>query len=80
MTDDTIVHKELCRVAGKEYEIFVYLCQGRHFAQTVFAPDDVIISDGSSVDEVLARHCQLLPLAVNSRQILREFQNRMHPS
>ena len=74
------VDKKYCQVAGQVYEIVVYCRQGRHFAKTVFAPEDVIISDGASADEVLTRHLQLLPLAVNSRQILREFQTHSERS
>lgn len=71
---EVIVHKGLCQVGGKDYEILVYSCNGRHFAKTVFAPEDIIISDGRTVDEVLSRHQRLLPLAINSRQILRDFR------
>jgi len=34
----------------------------------------VIVNDGLSLEEVLAKHRRVLPLAVNSRQILRELK------
>jgi hypothetical protein len=80
MNKEMVVHQGTLHISGKEYEITVYNRDGRHFAQTVFAPDDVIISDGCTMDEALAKHQRLLPLAVNSRQILREFQGLVSPS
>lgn len=76
---EVIVHKGSCQIGGKDYEILVYSRDGRHFAKTVFAPEDVIISDGSTVDEVLSRHRRLLPLAINSRQILHDFRRVLQP-
>lgn len=72
---ETIVHKGYCQIAGRDYEVHVYTRQdGRHFAKTVFSPEDVIISDGKTLAEALEKHQRLLPLAINSRQILREFR------
>jgi hypothetical protein len=42
---------------------------GTHFARTAFSSDDVIINEGSSCEEVLLRHRELLPLAIRSRNI-----------
>jgi hypothetical protein len=74
MEAEMLVCKSRCRVAGHDYEIFVYSRpDGSHIAKTFFTPDDVIINDGVSLDEVLAKHQSLLPLAVASRMILRDF-------
>jgi len=75
MNDEILVH--CCRVnfSGDEYDVFVYSRpDGSHLAKTFFTPNDVIISDGLSLDEVLIKHQHLLPLAVTSRDILRQFR------
>ncbi len=79
MDKGIVVHRGILHISGKNYEIVVYSRDGRHFAQTVFSPEDVIISDGCTKDEALAKHQRLLPLAINSRQILREFQRQDSP-
>jgi hypothetical protein len=65
-----LVQQLVCDVEGHEYLIEVF-CRpdGSHFARTVFSSQDIIISDGPGLDEVLIRHRELLPLAVQSRQI-----------
>jgi len=69
-----LVHKSLFHVDGQDYEIAVFTRpDGTHVAKTEFSPVDVVVNDGLSLDEVLAKHRRLLPLAVNSRLILREF-------
>ena len=74
MDSGTLVHKSLFHVAGQDYEIVVFTRpDGTHVAKTAFSPVDVIVNDGLSLDEVLAKHRRLLPLAINSRQILREL-------
>lgn len=75
MDAERLVHK--CRVhfSGRDYEVLVYSRpDGSHVAKTFFTPHDVIINDGLSLDEVLNKHRQLIPLAVNSRHILAEFR------
>lgn len=75
MESGILVHKCIFHVAGQDYEIAVYTRpDGTHVATTAFSPHDVIINDGLSLDEALAKHRRLLPLAINSRQILREFR------
>jgi hypothetical protein len=73
MQNGTLVHTDFCRISGKDYEISVYRRDGRHYVRTIFAPEDVIISDGLTKEEALAKHQHLLPLAINSRQILRDM-------
>lgn len=75
MNSENLVHQSLIRLADRDYEVLVYRRgDGSHVAKTVFAPGDVILHDAPSLDEVLARHQRLLPLAVNSRHILSEFR------
>jgi hypothetical protein len=76
MNSELLVHQCRMEVTGQHYDVFVYRRpDGSHIAKTFFAPHDVIVNDGPSLDEVLAKHRLLLPLAVNSRQILQEFRN-----
>ncbi|MCP3178212.1 MAG: hypothetical protein AB7F21_10950 [Desulfuromonadales bacterium] len=75
MSEEVLVHS--CRVhfSGHDYDVFVYSRpDGSHLAKTFFTPRDVIISDGITLDEVLLKHQHLLPLAVTSRDILRQFR------
>lgn len=78
MSDDKLVHETQIELDGDEYQIKVYCRQdGRHFAQTLFNNEDIIISDGLSLHDALAKHEKLLPLAVVSRQLKRyPFKNR----
>jgi hypothetical protein len=73
---ELLVHTCHLPIAGAEYEVLIY-CRpdGSHVAKTYFSPEDVIINDGRSVADVLNKHQRLLPLAINSRQILRDFRN-----
>jgi len=42
-----------------------------HTAETVLDAGDSIVSDGNTVEEVLAKQRQILPLALFSRDVLR---------
>lgn len=76
MENTQLVHQLRCDFEGQEYLIEVFSRpDGSHFARTVFGPQDVIISDGPSLEEVLLRHRDLLPLAVHSRQL--HFPSRL---
>lgn len=76
MENFQLVHKLTCNFEGYEYLIEVFSRpDGSHFARTVFGPHDVIISDGFSLEEVLFRHQDLLPLAIHSRQM--HFSSRL---
>jgi hypothetical protein len=79
MGPELLVHKCNLLIGGDEYEVLIY-CRpdGSHVAKTHFSPEDVIINDGRTVDDVLTKHQHLLPLAINSRQILREFQRQLN--
>lgn len=74
MKAEILVHKSIFHIAGQDYEVAVYTRpDGAHVAKTSFSPVDVIINDALSLEEVLAKHRRVLPLAVNSRKILREL-------
>ena len=76
MEDNQLVHQMTCRFEGEDYLIEVFLRpDGSHFARTAFSPQDVIISDGISLEDVLGKHQNLLPLAIHSRQM--QSQSRM---
>ncbi len=77
MNEGTLVHKTDIELHGDRYQIMVYCREdGRHFAKTFFAADDIIINDGSSLEDALAKHERLLPLAISSRKLLQEFRSR----
>lgn len=74
-TKEVLVHSSKLEICGDEYEVHVYTRRdGLHFAKTILAPNDVVINDAPSLHEVLEKHRQLLPLAIDSRLILRDFQ------
>ncbi len=76
MGSEKLIHKSCLQISEQEYEILVF-CRGgeRFIAKTFFSPQDVIINDGLSLEEVLGKHRRLLPLAVNSRKILRDSRS-----
>lgn len=74
-TEEKLVHRDKLDVAGRDYEVLVYTrLDGRHIAKTVLGPNDVVINDGVSLQEVLDKHRRLLPLALDSRTILGDFK------
>lgn len=71
MSAEKLVHQCKLPVGSQEYEVLVYSRpDGVHIAKTVLDEDDVIINDGPTLDEALEKHCTLLPLAINSRQLV----------
>jgi len=81
MEHEILVHQCCLDVSGAEYEVQVYArSDGSHVAKTVFAPGDVIVNDGESLTEALERHARLLPLAIDSRQLLKEYRRRFEPN
>ncbi len=59
---------------GQHYLVHVYRClqshmRCSHMAKTTLGPDDDIITDGASVEDVLGRQQDILPLAILSRLI-----------
>lgn len=74
---EILVHQKTVVIGGESYLISVYSrADGRHFARTYFSDFDVIINDGFSLQETLAKQEQLLPLAVNSRKLMRELNSK----
>jgi len=73
MTGETLVHTAEIELNGNRFEILVY-CRddGGHFAKTRFGANDIIINDGNSLEEALAKHEKLLPLAVTCRLLKQE--------
>ncbi len=70
MEKEILVHKCFLPVESDEYEVLVYSRpDGRHVAKTVLDVYDVIINDGPTLDAALEKHRELLPLAINSRQL-----------
>ena len=71
MTGEKLVHRSEVDLNGNRYEIQVFCHDnGRFFARTSFGENDIIIHDGSSLEEVLLKHEQVLSLAVTSRSVL----------
>lgn len=76
MENNQLVHQMMCECEGYKCLIEVFSRpDGSHFARTAFSPHDVIISDGLSLNDVLFKHQQLLPLAIRSRQM--PFSSRL---
>ena len=76
MENVQLVHQLMCDFEGEKYLVEVFSRpDGSHFARTVFSPQDVIISDGVNLDDVLLKHQDLLPLAIHSRQM--QFSSRL---
>jgi len=75
MESGILIHTTQLNVAGRKYEVAVYMrADGWHVARTIFSPGDIIIHDGPSLEEVLDKHQRLLPLAIDSRQLLSEIR------
>jgi len=75
MSEEKLVHRTDIELHGDLYQIMVFCREdGRHFAKTFFAEDDIIINDGATLEEVLVKHQRLLPLAISSRKILQDFR------
>ena len=76
MENVQLVHQLMCDFEGEKYLVEVFSRpDGSHFARTVFSSQDVIISDGVNLDDVLLKHQDLLPLAIHSRQM--QFSSRL---
>ncbi|HWI40784.1 MAG TPA: hypothetical protein VNX25_04790 [Verrucomicrobiae bacterium] len=72
MSEPKLVHEKQFDFLGQSYSIRVFAAEGgRVFAETAFDHDDIIVSDGTSVEEVIQLHEKLIPLAIDSRKILR---------
>ena len=68
MDDVQLVHQLTCDFEGLEYLIEVFSRpDGSHFARTKFSPQDVIISDGFSLEEALFKHQKKVRKGPNKR-------------
>ncbi len=77
MTNRILVHKSFIHINGNDYPIMVYSCpNGRHSAETALGTNDIIINDAASLEEVLAKHKRLLPLAVYAHGIRQRSKGR----
>lgn len=76
MKDETLVHKAHVKVDGDRYQVLVY-CRddGRYFAKTRLGGGDIIINDGMTLEDVLIKHENLLPLAVYTRRMRRQIRD-----
>ncbi|MFO7982127.1 MAG: hypothetical protein R6V08_01615 [Desulfuromonadales bacterium] len=78
--EETLVHECQVEIDGVLYEIRVFMDgEGHHVAKTVLGRNDVMINDGSSLEEVLSKHRNLLPLALDSRAILKSYRSSREP-
>lgn len=74
MEHEILVHESEMEIQGDRYTINVYCrLDGKHFARTRFGEDDIIINDGTSLEDVLQKHERLLPLAISSRQMFNKM-------
>ena len=74
MEDLELVHQSEIEMDGDRYTVKVFCrTDGRHVAMTRFE-DDTIINDGDSLTDALARHENLLPLAIRSRLMVKAFK------
>jgi len=76
-----LVGSRMLRCAEKAYMTHVYRYPKKnggfiHTAETVLDSGDNIVSDGNTLEEVLAKQRQILPLALFSRDVLRRMTER----
>jgi len=63
-----MVWKTEISILGTEFSVEVFSrANGRGFALTRYSADDVIITDGRSVEDAFLRHNRALPLAIGCR-------------
>jgi serine/threonine protein kinase HipA of HipAB toxin-antitoxin module len=68
MNDENIVHVTELNVSGKSYSVQVFSRDnGKFYSFTQLGESDVIIIDGTSIEDVLERCRFSLPLAINCR-------------
>ncbi len=73
--EEILVYKTEIKLLGDIYQIMVFCrSDGRHFAKTSFSEGDIIINDGPTLEEALAKHENLLPLAISSRKVMRDYR------
>ena len=78
MSSMYLVGSRMLHCAEKTYMTLVYRYPKKnggfiHTAETVLDSGDNIVSDGNTIEEVLAKQRQILPLALFSRDVLRRM-------
>lgn len=75
MGHGTLVHQTEIQLEGDSYQVQVFCREdGRHFAKTHLGGGDIIINDGLSLQDVLVKHSELLPLAVSTRRMREQIR------
>jgi hypothetical protein len=82
MTSMHLVSSRMLQCAEKTYMTRVYRYPKKnggfiHTAETILDSGDNIVSDGNTIEEVLAKQRQILPLALVSRDVLRRVTDHM---
>ena len=82
MSSMYFIGNRMLQCAEKTYITRVYCYPKKnggfiHTAETVLDSGDNIVSDGNTIEEVLAKQRQILPLALFSRDVLRRVTDRM---
>jgi hypothetical protein len=82
MSSMHLVSSRMLQYAEKTYMTRVYRYPKKnggfiHTAETVLDSGDNIVSDGNTIEEVLAKQRQILPLALFSRDVLRRVTDRL---
>ena len=77
-----LVGSRMLQCAERRYMTHVYRYPKKnggfiHTAETVLDSGDNIVSDGNTMEEVLAKQRQILPLALFSRDVLRRVTDRL---
>ena len=85
MSSMHLVGNRMLQCAEKTYITRVYRYPKKnggfiHTAETVLDSGDNIVSDGNTLEEVLAKQRQILPLALFSRDVLRRVTDRIPTS
>jgi hypothetical protein len=69
MSGEMLVHKSEVDLNGDRYEILVFCREDGRYLPDQFRRNDVIIHDGPSLEDVLAKHEKVLALAITSRHV-----------
>jgi hypothetical protein len=82
MSSMHLVGSRMLQYAEKTYMTRLYRYPKKsggfiHSAETVLDSGDNIVSDGNTLEEVLAKQRQILPLALFSRDVLQRVTDRM---
>lgn len=74
------VHDEILVIDQMPFQVRIYRTEtGRYLAESVFAPDDRVVVDGPSLEDVLRQCRDLLPLALASRDLCpRQGPTKLH--